>query len=152
MRFQTTIYWCYTYFVLVLCLVVVCCKYILIMLSSRKKILLGAFFEAFKFVLGFKSPTDFFSIFPKETLLLFFFHGQSNSRLVLRQTKFAGSKFETFKRSRSPSRWVRSILEVKFEVSSILFEVFYIYRFGSTLPSTYSRVPVESLLYIITSL
>ena len=135
-----------------LCVGVVCCKYILIMLSSRKKILLGTFFEAFKFVLGFKSPTDFFSIFPKETLLLFFFHGQSNSRLVLRQTKFAGSKFETFKRSRSPSRWVRSILEVKFEVSSILFEVFYIYRFGSTLPSTYSRVPVESLLYIITSL
>ena len=114
----------YTYFVLVLCLVVVCCKYILIMLSSSKKILLGAFFEAFKFVLGFKSPTDFFSIFPKETLLLFFFHGQSNSRLVLRQTKFAGSKFETFKRSRWPSRWVRSILEVKFEVLSILFEVF----------------------------
>ena len=149
MRFQTTIYWCYTYFVLVLCLVVVCCKYILIMLSSSKKILLGAFFEAFKFVLGFKSPTDFFSIFPKETLLLFFFHGQSNSRLVLRQTKFAGSKFETFKRSRSPSTWVRSILEVKFEV---FLKFFYIYRFDSTLPSTYSRVPVESLLYIITSL
>ena len=135
----------YTYFVLVLCLVVVCCKYILIMLSSSKKILLGAFFEAFKFVLGFKSPTDFFSIFPKETLLLFFFHGQSNSRLVLRQTKFAGSKFET----RWPSRWVRSILEVKFEV---FLKFFYIYRFDSTLPSTYSRVPVESLLYIITSL
>ena len=110
-----------------LCVGVVCCKYILIMLSSRKQILLGTFFEAFKFVLGFKSPTDFFSIFPKETLLLFFFHGQSNSRLVLRQTKFAGSKFETFKRSRSPSRWVRSILEVKFEVLSILFEVFFIF-------------------------
>ena len=110
-----------------LCVGVVCCKYILIMLSSRKKILLGTFFEAFKFVLGFKSPTDFFSIFPKETLLLFFFHGQSNSRLVLRQTKFAGSKFETFKRSRSPSRWVRSILEVTFEVLSILFEVFFIF-------------------------
>ena len=103
-----------------LCVGVVCCKYILIMLSSRKKILLGTFFEAFKFVLGFKSPTDFFSIFPKETLLLFFFHGQSNSRLVLRQTKFAGSKFETFKRSRSPSRWVRSIFEVFFIFISLV--------------------------------
>ena len=151
MRFQTTIYWCYIPTLCWCCalLLFVASTYILIMLSSSKKILLGAFFEAFKFVLGFKSPTDFFSIFPKETLLLFFFHGQSNSRLVLRQTKFAGSKFETFKRSRWPYRWVRSILEVKFEV---FLKFFYIYRFDSTLPSIYSRVPVESLLYIITSL